>query len=99
MNRSWYVLMIPIMALWIGALAAGTAAAGMKYQGEHSMSGTVTDIDHTTGLLSLKTEAGELELHFPPQALKEVKEGDQLTVHLGFSKAGATSGTPPKRSR
>ena len=99
MKRSWYVLMIPIMALWMGALAAGTAAAGMKHQGEHSMSGTVTDIDHKTGLLSLKTEAGELELHFPPQALKEVKEGDQLTVHLGFSKAGATSGTPPKRSR
>jgi hypothetical protein len=99
MKRSWYFLMIPIMVLWIGALAAGTAAAGMKHQGEHSMSGTVTDIDHTTGLLSLKTEAGVLDLHFPPQALKEVKEGDQLTVHLGFSKGGAASGTPPKRSR
>jgi hypothetical protein len=91
--------MIPIMALWIGALAAGTTAAGMKHQGEHSMSGTVTDIDHTTGMLSLKTEAGALDLHFPPQALKEVKEGDQLTVHLGFSTGGATKGTPPKRSR
>jgi hypothetical protein len=99
MKRSWYFLMIPIIALWIGALAAGTAAAGMKHQGEHSMSGTVTDIDHKTGMLSLKTEAGELELHFPPQALKEVKEDDQLTVHLGFSKRGATSGTSPKRSR
>jgi hypothetical protein len=99
MKRSLSFLMIPIMALWIGALVAGTAAAGMKHQGEHSMRGTVTDIDHTTGMLSLKTEAGELELHFPPQALKEVKEGDQLTVHLGFSTGGVTSGTAPKRSR
>jgi hypothetical protein len=99
MKKSLYFLMIPIIALWIGALAAGTAAAGMKHQGEHSMSGTVTDIDHKTGMLSLKTEAGELDLHFPPQALKEVKEDDQLTVHLGFSKRGATSGTSPKRSR
>lgn len=99
MQRAWSFLIIPIMTLWIGGLAVGTAAAGMQQQGEHSMRGTVTDIDHQTGLLSLKTEAGELELHFPPQALKEVKEGDQITVHLGFSKGGATSGTPPKRNR
>jgi hypothetical protein len=96
MKRTLYVLMI---GLWIGALAVGTSAAGMKHQGEHSMSGTVTDIDHQTGLVSLKTGPGELQLHFPPQAIKDVKEGDQLTVHLGFSKGGAAGGTPSQRSR
>jgi hypothetical protein len=42
---------------------------------------------------------GELEPHFPPQALKDVKEDDQITVHLGFTKGGAASATPPKRNR
>jgi hypothetical protein len=96
MKRACYFLMI---GLWIGALVVGTAAAGTKHQGDHSMSGTVTDIDHQTGLLSLKTGAGELQLHFPPQAIKDVKEGDQLTVHLGFSKGGAASATPSQRAR
>jgi hypothetical protein len=88
-----------IIALWIGALAVGTAAAGMTQQGEHSMSGTVTDIDPQTGKLSLETGVGELELHFPPQSLKDVKEGDQLTVHLSFSKGDKAGATPQKKSR
>lgn len=96
MKRAFHFLMI---VLSIGALAVGTAAAGMKHQGEHSMSGTVTDIDHQTGKLSLNTGVGELDLHFPPQALKDVKEGDQLTVHLGFSKGGAASATPRRGNR
>jgi hypothetical protein len=97
MKRAVYVL---TFALWIGALAVGTAAAArMKHQGDHSMSGTVTAIDHQTGMLSLTTGVGELKLHFPPQATKDVKEGDQLTVHLSFSKGGATSASPPQRTR
>jgi hypothetical protein len=96
MKRACQVL---VMMLWIGALAGGTAIAGTTHQGDHSMSGTVTEIDHQTGKLSLETGVGELELHFPPQALKEVTEGDQITVHLGFSKGGAASGTPQQKSR
>src|SRR5262244_989987 len=47
------VLRILVIALWVGALALGTAAAAeMKHQGEHAMSGTVTDIDPQTGKLS-----------------------------------------------
>jgi hypothetical protein len=94
------VIRVLAIALSVGALAMSTGAvAGMKHQGEHSMSGTVTDIDPQTGKLSLNTGVGELELHFPPQALKDVKEGDQLTVHLGFSKGDTASATPQKKSR
>lgn len=94
------VLSILVIALWVGALALGTAAAAeMKHQGEHAMSGTVTDIDPQTGKLSLSTEVGDLELHFPPSALKGVKEGDPLTVYLSFSKGNATSTSPQKQRR
>jgi hypothetical protein len=89
-----------ITALGIAALAVSpVVAAGAKHQGEHSMTGTVTDIDHQTGKISLDTQVGELDLHFPPPALKDVKEGDQLTVHLGFSKGGAASASPQKKAR
>lgn len=96
MQRVLYCL---IITLGIGALVVGTAAAGTKHLGEHSMSGTVTDIDHQTGKLSLDTGVGELDLHFPPPALKDVKEGDQLTVHLGFTRGGAAGAGPEKKSR
>jgi hypothetical protein len=89
-----------VTALGIAVLSiAPVVAAGAKHQGEHSMSGTVTDIDHDTGKLSLNTPVGELDLHFPPAAVKDVKEGDQLTVHLGFSKEGAASASPQKKTR
>jgi hypothetical protein len=94
------VFRVFVIALWVGALAlAPAAAAGAKHQGEHSMTGTVTDVDPQTGKLSLDTGVGELELHFPPQALKDVKEGDQLTVYLGFSKGAPASASPQKKSR
>jgi hypothetical protein len=32
----------------------------------HSMSGTVTKLDQSTGRLTVKTESGDLEPHFPP---------------------------------
>jgi hypothetical protein len=89
-----------LTALGIAALSVRpVVAAGAKQLGEHSMSWTVTDIDHETGKLSLNTQVGELDLHFPPPALKDVKEGDQLTVRLGFMKGGAATTSPQKKPR
>jgi hypothetical protein len=34
-----------------------------------------------------------LDLHFPPAALQNLKKGDQVTVSLGITPAGETSGT------
>ena len=97
MRRTLHLL---VAALAIAALSfSPVVAAGPKQLGEHSMTGTVTDIDHETGKLSLNTQVGELDLHFPPPALKDVKEGDQLTVHLGFMKGSAASTAPQKKTR
>jgi len=67
------------------ALAQGASAM----MGEHDMSGTVQKIDHKKGTFQLKTHEGVLHLHFPPSTVKDVKNGDALTVHLGF-KMGAS---------
>jgi hypothetical protein len=50
--------------------------------GRHTMTGEVTDVDHGTGKVELRTAEGDLHLHFPPSALRDVKRGDRLAVEL-----------------
>ena len=76
----------------------GSMAAG-DFQGQHTMSGTIEDIDTSSGLLSLKTSDGKtLSLHFPPDAIKDYKEGDQVSVQLAISKQAGSSGAPSSPS-
>ncbi|MDD5329034.1 MAG: hypothetical protein PHX38_03455 [Sulfuricella sp.] len=59
-----------------------------KMMGMHKMTGTVEKIDAGKGTLTLKTGEGDLMLHFPPSALKDVKQGDTVSVQLGIMKEG-----------
>ncbi len=87
--------LLTTMALTMGLVLgmAGTAMAEegsdsgqqMQTMGQHTMAGTVTSIDHKTGWLRLKTGLGTLRLHYPPPTVKDVKKGDKMTAHLGFT--------------
>ncbi len=71
-----------------GEYSAGASAgggAGGDLMGTHKMTGTIEDIDKKSGVVDLKTEVGDLKLHFPPQSLNNVKEGDRIEVQLGFN--------------
>jgi hypothetical protein len=59
---------------------------GGKMMGMHKMTGTVEKLDQAKGTLMLKTGVADLMLHFPPPALKDIKNGDTITVQLGFHK-------------
>lgn len=61
---------------------------GMKssMMGKHDMSGTVEAIDHKTGMMKVKTGVGALDVHFPPPTIKDLKPGDSITLHLGYTK-------------
>jgi hypothetical protein len=59
-----------------------TAPADSDFKGRHTMSGEVTKVDHQKGTLSLKTHEGTLDLHFPPASIKDVKQGDQISVQM-----------------
>ncbi len=59
---------------------------GKMMMGSHKMTGTVENIDHANGMLTLKTGVPDMRLHFPPPAIKDLKNGDTITVELGFSK-------------
>ena len=54
--------------------------------GTHMMPATVTAIDTKTGLVDVTAGNMALKLHFPTASLASLKEGDKITLHLGFSK-------------
>jgi len=54
--------------------------------GMHKMPATVTAADASTGIVDVDAGGMALKLHFPPAAMKALKAGDKITVHMGFSK-------------
>jgi hypothetical protein len=75
--------------------AAGKDKAGAKMtgamKGQHRMTGEVTKIDSAKGSVTLKTDEGDLDLHFPPSALQGIKEGDRVEVQLAIRPAAGTT--------
>jgi hypothetical protein len=73
-----------------GSHATGAMSTGGE-MGRHSMEGEVTKVDPKKGHMTLKTAEGNLNLHFPPSALENVKKGDHVTVDLGLRTSGSAS--------
>jgi len=55
-------------------------------QGMHMMPATVTSVDAKTGIVEVSAAGMDLKLHFPPASVANLKTGDKITVHMGFSK-------------
>jgi len=55
-------------------------------QGMHAMPATVTATDPKTGTVDVTAGGMALKVHFPPSAMASLKEGDKITLHMGFSK-------------
>jgi hypothetical protein len=79
--------------LMVVGLALGTSQAAQHkandadFKGKHMMSGEVTEIDHQRGTMTVETGIAPLELHFPPPAIADIQEGDQVTVQLAIKPA------------
>lgn len=52
----------------------------------HMMPATVTSVDSKTGVVEADTEGMNLKLHFPPASVADLKAGDKITLHMGFTK-------------
>jgi hypothetical protein len=75
------------------AILSITVATLAFAAGEHVMTGRITSIDKDKGRVTVEAQGEELDLHFPAAALQNLSKGDQVTVSLGISPAGETSGT------
>ena len=82
-------LVVPAFAQNQGGMG-GMNMPGMSgmgnMMGSHMMPATVTAIDAKSGLVDVTAGSMALKLHFPPASLAALKEGDKITLHLGFSK-------------
>ena len=54
--------------------------------GMHMMPATVTETDAKTGIVDVMSGGMALKVHFPPKAMAALREGDKITLHMGFSK-------------
>lgn len=75
----------------MGAMPGQQGMEGMKgmhanVQGMHTMPATVSAVDTKTGVVDATAGGMALKLHFPPASVANLKAGDQITLHLGFSK-------------
>lgn len=87
-------LALSSLLLWIASTSAFAAEADARaardaggFTGVHRMAATVVDFDRETGIVDLKTDVGELKVHFPPAALTGLKKGDAVQLQLGLRKA------------
>lgn len=79
---------IPALAHEAGSMQ-GMSMPGMNMQnmmGMHDMTATVSSVDTKTGIVEVAASGMNLKLHFPPASLASVKAGDNITVHLAFTK-------------
>lgn len=70
-----------------GSMSSSSMSNG-QLMGEHSMSGTVESVN-SNGMVHVKSEGMNLRLHFP-NASQNLKKGDKITVHLGYTKDSST---------
>ena len=70
------------------AMASAQSATMTDAKGQHSMDGQVTKVDAKKGWVDVKTPEGSMKLHFPPEALADVKKGDRVTVSLAIKDNG-----------
>lgn len=52
----------------------------------HMMPATVTSVDTTTGIVEVNSAGMSLRLHFPPASVADLKAGDKITLHMGYTK-------------
>ena len=71
--------------------ASPSTMASGDFTGRHTMEGEVVSIDQKKGHLKLKTAEGNMDLHFPPSTLANVKKGDRIAVELAMKPAGSAS--------
>ncbi len=70
----------------MGAMHSGMKGMHGHMSGMHMMPATVTTADAKTGVVEVTTEGMDLKVHFPPSAVANLKAGDKITLHMGFSK-------------
>jgi len=68
------------------AMNKGMESMHAKVLGLHTMPATVNATDPKTGTVEVTAGSMALKVHFPPPAMASLKTGDQITLHMGYTK-------------
>lgn len=52
----------------------------------HKMPASVTSVDTGTGVVGVDAGGMALTVHFPPKSVANLKVGDKITLHMGYTK-------------
>lgn len=92
------LLLMGTLALASGVTGAWAQGAGTppshdmsnmdmsKMPSMHTMPATVSSVDTKTGVVEVNSGGMSLKVHFPPATVADLKAGDKITLHMGFSK-------------
>jgi hypothetical protein len=92
-------MMTGLMFLAAATASAQAPGAAGDMLGHHTMDGRVTKVDAKKGWVDIKTSEGSMKLHFPPEALANVKTGDAVSVELGLKNNGQTASGAARPSK
>src|SRR5262245_38984774 len=82
-----------------GEMKPAGEAKAMGEMNRHTMDGQVTKVDAKKGWIDVKTSEGSMKLHFPPEALANVKKGDSVSVELGLKDNGPSAAVSEKAKK
>lgn len=69
--------------------SGGPMHSGMmhRFNGSmHKMPATVISVDTATGIVEVTAGGMALRVYFPPASVAELKAGDKITLHMGYTK-------------
>lgn len=52
----------------------------------HRMAATVKSVDAKTGIVEVEAGGMALTVHFPPASVADLKKGDKITLHMGYTR-------------
>lgn len=51
----------------------------------HKMPATVNSVDEKTGIVDVTAGGMALKVHFPPASVANLKSGEKITLHMGYT--------------
>ncbi|MBS0431932.1 MAG: hypothetical protein JSS21_05960 [Proteobacteria bacterium] len=72
------------MSSTTSSMSSESTGAAPQVMGEHTMQGTVESVS-ASGMVQVDCEGMNLRVHFPGAA-KNLKKGDKITLHLGYTR-------------
>jgi hypothetical protein len=78
------------------AQAPAAPATAVPVGVRQTIYGTITDVDRS-GEVKIKTQRDSFEIKVAPEALRQIKKGDNVTLDLTITPLGAPSASPATR--